>query len=89
MIRFFAALLALTFTTAAALKIAVVQAEADPKKKARAFPPIPLERTRATGLRRLDGTISMARATPCRRSLSGLGYKTMATGRLRKPLAVF
>ena len=50
--------------SADAVKIAVVQAEADPKKEAQAFPPIPLERTRDTGLRHLDGTISMARDTP-------------------------
>ena len=48
----------------AAVKIAVIQAEADPKKEAQFFPPIPLERTRDTGLRHLDGTLSMARATP-------------------------
>ena len=47
-----------------AVKIAVVQAEADPKKEAQLFAPIPLERTRDTGLRHLDGTISMARDTP-------------------------
>ena len=46
------------------MKIAVIQAEADPKKEAQFFPPIPLERTRATGLRHLDGTLSMARDTP-------------------------
>lgn len=47
-----------------AVKIAVIQAEADPKKEAQLFPPIPLERTRDTGLRHLDGTLSMARSTP-------------------------
>lgn len=42
--------------------IAVVQAQANPARR-REFPPaIPLERTSATGLRHVDGTVSMARA---------------------------
>ena len=36
-------------------------ATADPAREAESFPPIALERTSATGLRHLDGTISMAR----------------------------
>lgn len=46
------------------VKISVIQAGADPKKEAQLRPPIPLERTRDTGLRHLDGTISMARDQP-------------------------
>jgi cyclophilin family peptidyl-prolyl cis-trans isomerase len=46
------------------VKIAVVQASADPAKEASAFPPIALERTRDTGLRHRDGTVSMARDGP-------------------------
>jgi cyclophilin family peptidyl-prolyl cis-trans isomerase len=47
-----------------AVKIAVIQAEADPKQAAQFPSPIALERTRDTGLRHLDGTISMARDGP-------------------------
>jgi peptidyl-prolyl cis-trans isomerase A (cyclophilin A) len=44
--------------------IEVVQAGADPARESQAFPPVPLERTNATGLRHLDGTLSMARDGP-------------------------
>ncbi|HAK93622.1 MAG TPA: hypothetical protein DCM87_01095 [Planctomycetes bacterium] len=46
------------------VKIQVVQARADRAKEKDLRPPIALERTRDTGLRHLDGTISMARAEP-------------------------
>lgn len=46
------------------VKIQVVQAEADPNKESRVFAPIPLERTRDTGLRHVDGSLSMARDGP-------------------------
>ena len=46
------------------VRIAVVQAMANPAREAEAFQPIPLERTRDTGLRHLDGTLSMAREGP-------------------------
>lgn len=46
------------------VKIAVIQAQADPGKEKDAFPPIKTERTRDTGLRHLDGAISMAREGP-------------------------
>lgn len=46
------------------VKIQVVQAEANPNREAEAFAPIPLERTRDTGLRHLDGALSMARSEP-------------------------
>ncbi len=39
----------------------MIQASADPKKKAKFLKPIPLERTNKTGLTHLAGTISMAR----------------------------
>jgi len=45
------------------IKIAVIQAGFEPYR-AQDFPPIRLERTSVTGLRHLDGTISMARDTP-------------------------
>ncbi|MRR10606.1 peptidylprolyl isomerase, partial [bacterium] len=41
-----------------------VQARANEGRAAEFPPPLPLERTRDTGLRHLDGTISMARAEP-------------------------
>ncbi len=44
------------------VKIEVIQAGAAPGVKP--FPAIPLERTSVTGLKHLDGTISMARAAP-------------------------
>lgn len=44
--------------------IAVVQAAANPARAHDQFPPIPLERTTATGLHHLDGTVSMARNVP-------------------------
>jgi len=46
------------------VKIAVLQAQADPAREAEAFAPIAIERTRDTRLRHLDGTISMARMGP-------------------------
>jgi cyclophilin family peptidyl-prolyl cis-trans isomerase len=46
------------------VKIAVIQAQANPAKTNAFLPPIPLERTRDTGLKHLDGTISMARDGP-------------------------
>jgi len=46
------------------VKIQVIQAEAAPAREAESYPPIPLERTRDTGLRHRDGTLSMARDGP-------------------------
>ena len=46
------------------VKIDVVQVEAAPTKEAESYPPIPLERTRDTGLRNRDGELSMARDGP-------------------------
>lgn len=46
------------------VKILVVQAEAGRARTNEFYPPIPLERTRDTGLRHLEGTISMARDGP-------------------------
>jgi len=45
------------------IKIAVVQGGLD-SLRVKDFPPIPLERTRTTGLSHKDGTISMARDGP-------------------------
>jgi peptidyl-prolyl cis-trans isomerase A (cyclophilin A) len=44
------------------IRIDVIQAGASREKRGQGFPPIELERTSVTGLRHLDGTISMARA---------------------------
>ncbi len=44
--------------------IAVIQASIDPAREQNGFAPLALERTSATGLRHLDGTISMARDGP-------------------------
>jgi peptidyl-prolyl cis-trans isomerase A (cyclophilin A) len=46
------------------VKIEVVQAGINPAREKEEFPPIALERTSATGLRHVDGAISMARAEP-------------------------
>ena len=46
------------------IKIAVVQARAADLRATDRPPPIPLERTSSTGLKHLDGTISMARDGP-------------------------
>ena len=47
--------------------IQVVQARINPARASEGFPPIPLERTSITGLKHLDGTVSMARdVTPTR-----------------------
>ncbi len=50
--------------TSASIKIAVIQAQADPSRATEAFAPIVLERTRDTGLRHQDGAVSMARLGP-------------------------
>jgi len=44
------------------IRIEVIQAGASREKRGQGFPPIELERTSVTGLKHLDGTISMARA---------------------------
>ncbi len=46
------------------VKIAVIQACANPAEAEKFPPPVPLERTRDTGLQHLNGTISMARDGP-------------------------
>jgi peptidyl-prolyl cis-trans isomerase A (cyclophilin A) len=43
------------------VKIEVIQAGVNPEKEKSGWPPIPLERTNKTGLKHLDGAISMAR----------------------------
>ena len=46
------------------VRIAVIQASADPGREDESFDEISLERTRETGMRHVDGTISMARLGP-------------------------
>jgi peptidyl-prolyl cis-trans isomerase A (cyclophilin A) len=46
------------------IKIDVIQADASREFRRRAFPPIPLERTRDTGLKHVDGALSMPRNAP-------------------------
>jgi peptidyl-prolyl cis-trans isomerase A (cyclophilin A) len=46
------------------VKIDVVQAQVSPASRGKSFGPIPLERTRDTGLKHLDGSLSMPRSTP-------------------------
>lgn len=46
------------------VKIEVIQAGADPAREKGGFPPIALERTNKTGLKHVDGAISMARDGP-------------------------
>ena len=46
------------------VKIQVIQCEANPEKEDVFFAPIVLERTRDTGVKHLDGTLSMARDGP-------------------------
>ena len=46
------------------VKIEVIQASANPAKTNEFFSPIKIERTRDTGLKHLDGTLSMARYGP-------------------------
>ena len=46
------------------VEIQVIQFQIDPARRRDQFPPIPLERTTATGLRHVDGALSMARNGP-------------------------
>jgi peptidyl-prolyl cis-trans isomerase A (cyclophilin A) len=51
-------------TTRHDVEIQVVQFQMNPARRADAFPPIAIERTSVTGLRHLDGALSMARSGP-------------------------
>ena len=46
------------------VKIQVIQAGVNPELAKSGFPPIPLERTSVTGLKHVDGAVSMARGAP-------------------------
>ena len=47
-----------------AVKIDVIQAQVNREFRGKSFGPIPLERTSDTGLKHLDGSLSMPRSTP-------------------------
>jgi peptidyl-prolyl cis-trans isomerase A (cyclophilin A) len=46
------------------VEIQVIQFQINPARRRERFPPVPMERTSATGLRHVDGTLSMARSGP-------------------------
>ena len=46
------------------IKIDVAQAQVNPEFSKKGFPPIKIERTRDTGLKHVDGSLSMPRTTP-------------------------
>jgi peptidyl-prolyl cis-trans isomerase A (cyclophilin A) len=46
------------------VEIQVIQLRIDSARRREQFPPIPLERTNVTGLKHVDGTMSMARSAP-------------------------
>ena len=46
------------------IEIQVIQFQVDEARNKQEFPPIPLERTSVTGLKHVEGTISMARGGP-------------------------
>ncbi|MEW6743639.1 MAG: peptidylprolyl isomerase [Planctomycetota bacterium] len=60
----FSSMVTLPNQSDAKVRIEGVQAQADPARESEFLPAIALERTRDTGLRHLDGTLSMARASP-------------------------
>ena len=46
------------------VEIQVIQFQMNPARRRDRFPPIPMERTSVTGLKHVDGTLSMARSGP-------------------------
>ena len=51
-------------TTRKDVEIQVIQFQIDPARRQEQFPPIPMERTSATGLKHVSGALSMARSGP-------------------------
>src|SRR5262249_29055432 len=51
-------------TTRHDVEIQVIQFQISRERRRDEFPPVPLERTSVTGLKHLDGAVSMARAAP-------------------------
>ena len=46
------------------VEIQVIQIQIDPARRREVFPPIPMERTSVTGLKHVNGAVSMARSGP-------------------------
>ena len=46
------------------VEVQVIQFQSDPARESELFPPIPMERTSVTGLRHVNGVLSMARMGP-------------------------
>lgn len=46
------------------VEIQVIQFQIDPARRREVFPPIPMERTSVTGLKHVNGAVSMARSGP-------------------------
>ena len=51
-------------TTRHDVEIQVIQFQSDRSRRGELFPPVPLERTSVTGLKHVDGALSMARGGP-------------------------
>jgi peptidyl-prolyl cis-trans isomerase A (cyclophilin A) len=51
-------------TTRKDVEIQVIQFQIDPARRREQFPPIPMERTSVTGLKHVNGALSMARSGP-------------------------
>jgi peptidyl-prolyl cis-trans isomerase A (cyclophilin A) len=51
-------------TTRHDVEIQVIQFQINPERNSEQFPPIPMERTNVTGMRHVNGTLSMARSGP-------------------------
>jgi peptidyl-prolyl cis-trans isomerase A (cyclophilin A) len=51
-------------TTRHDVEIQVIQFQINPERNCEQFPPIPMERTSVTGLKHLNGALSMARSGP-------------------------
>ena len=51
-------------TTRHDVEIQIIQIQSNPARRSEMLPPIPLERTNQTGLRHVNGALSMARSTP-------------------------
>src|SRR5262245_32106390 len=51
-------------TTRHDVEIQVIQFQSDPARRREQFPPIVMERTTLTGLKHVNGALSMARGTP-------------------------
>ena len=62
------------------VEIQVIQFQIDSARRREQFPPIPIERTTVTGLRHVDGALSMARSGPGHRDGLFLDRHRRSTG---------